>query len=76
LDDKQTYTLATSAYVALKGGDGYDMFRNAKVLVGPDNGPAEAEVLLKAIASVASIAPRVEGRITRVDSSKNSTSCN
>src|SRR5262249_8887180 len=76
LDDKQTYTLATSSYLALKGGDGYDMFRNARVLRGSDNGPAEADMLLKAIASVGSIAPKVEGRITRVDSPKNSTSCN
>jgi 5'-nucleotidase len=75
LDDKQTYTLATSSYVALKGGDGYTMFGGAKVLIDADHGPAEADVLIKAIAAVPSIAPRVDGRITRADQPKDANSC-
>jgi len=75
LDANQTYTLAASAYVALRGGDGYEMFRDAKVLVGPDNGPAEADVLLKEISSAGTIAPRNDGRITRVDVAKDQTNC-
>ena len=75
MDDKQNYTLVTSSYVALKGGDGYNMFRGAKVLIDETNGPAEADVLSKAIASVPSIAPRVDGRITRADQPKDANSC-
>jgi len=76
LDDKQTYTLATSAYVALQAGDGYEVFRGAKVLIGPNDGPLEADVVMKAIQSVPSIAPKVEGRITRADAVQNKTNCN
>lgn len=67
LNDKQTYTLATSAYVALKAGDGYDMFRGAKVLINEANAPAEADELIKTVSSVPSIAPQVDGRIRRID---------
>lgn len=74
LDDKQMYTLATSAYVA-KGGDGYEMFRNAKLLIGPNDGPLEADVLMKAITSVSSIAPKVDGRIARVDVAQDQATC-
>jgi 5'-nucleotidase len=76
LDDKQTYTLATSAYVALQAGDGYEVFRGAKVLIGPNDGPLEADVVMKAIQSVPAIAPRVDGRITRVDAAQNKANCN
>jgi 5'-nucleotidase len=76
LDDKQTYTLATSAYVALQAGDGYEVFRGAKLLIGPETGPLEADVLMKAIQSVPSIAPKVDGRITRVDAAQNKATCN
>jgi len=76
LDDKQTYTLATSAYVALQAGDGYEVFRGAKVLIGPNDGPLEADVVMKAIQSVPSIAPKVDGRITRADAAQNKANCN
>jgi 5'-nucleotidase len=76
LDDKQTYTLATSNYVALQAGDGYEVFRGAKVLIGQDDGPLEVDVLMKAIQSVPSIAPKVDGRITRVDAAQNKANCN
>ena len=75
LDDGQMYTLATSEYVALHDGDGYTAFRGAKVLIGPDKAPAEADVLMKAITSVRSIAPKVDGRIARVDVAKSSGEC-
>jgi len=75
LADGQLYTLATSEYVALHDGDGYTAFRGAKVLIGPDKAPAEAEVLMKAITSVPAIAPKVDGRITRVDVAKGSGEC-
>lgn len=75
LDDSQTYTLATTEYVALHEGDGYTNFRGAKVLIGPDKGPAEGDVLMKAITSVPSIGPKADGRITRLDSAKGSSDC-
>jgi 5'-nucleotidase len=76
LDDKQIYTLATSEYVALQAGDGYEVFRGAKVLIGPNDGPLEADVVMKAIQSVPSIAPKVDGRITRADAAQNKANCN
>ena len=75
LDDKATYTLTTTSYVAIDGGDGYTMFKGAKQLITPDQCPSESDVLQKAIASVNAIAPRVEGRITRVDVGKDQGPC-
>lgn len=76
LVDSQTYTLATSEYVALHEGDGYTNFRGAKVIIGPDKGPAEGDVLMKAIMSVRFIGPRTDGRITRLDAAaKGSGDC-
>lgn len=65
LADKKTYTLATSTFLAVDGGDGYTMFSGAKFLIKPEDGPKAPDVLRKAIADAKSIAPRVEGRITR-----------
>jgi 5'-nucleotidase len=65
LDDKKTYTLATSSFVAVDGGDGYTMFRGARFVVKPEEGPKAPDVLRKAIAAVKSIAPRTDGRINR-----------
>lgn len=75
LDDRATYTLAATSYVVVDAGDGYDMFKGAKFLITAEQGPSESDILQKAIASVASIAPKVEGRITRVDTVKDQGSC-
>lgn len=74
LDDRSTYTLAAASYIA-GGGDGYEMLKTAQVLVGPDKAPAESDILLKAVSSVASIAPGTDGRITRVDIAKAESDC-
>lgn len=76
LDDKRTYTLATTNYVAIDAGDGYDMFRNVPLVTGPEQGPSETDILLKAIASAPSIGPKTDGRIKRVDAAKDQSSCN
>ena len=76
LDDKQTYTLATTSYVAEDAGDGYTMFKGAMQLIPKAQQPFESDILQKAIQSVPAIAPVLEGRITRVDSAKNQNSCN
>lgn len=65
LDDQKKYTLATSSFVAIDGGDGYTMFRGAPFLIKAEQGLTAPAVLSKAIADAKAIAPRVEGRITR-----------
>jgi 2',3'-cyclic-nucleotide 2'-phosphodiesterase (5'-nucleotidase family) len=76
LDDTRTYTLATTTYIALEAGDGYDMFRNAPLLIRPEQAPSETDILQKAISSVRAIAPKVDGRIKRVDAGKDQNTCN
>jgi 5'-nucleotidase len=76
LDDGKTYTLATTSYVAIDAGDGYEMFRKGKLVIPLEQAPSETDVLLKAIASVPAIAPRTDGRIKRVDAAKDKSSCN
>jgi 5'-nucleotidase len=66
LDDRNTYKLATSAFL-LDGGDGYAMFRSARVLVTPEEGPVEANVVIAALTTAGEIAPETDGRIRRVD---------
>jgi 5'-nucleotidase len=66
LDDRKTYTLATSAFV-LDGGDGYSMFRGARVLIKPEEGPVEANVVMAALAAAGEVAPHTDGRIERLD---------
>jgi len=75
LNDRQLYSLAGTNYVVRDGGDGYDMFRDAKVLIGPDQAPSESDILQKKIASVVSIAPKTDGRITRLDTPKDQRKC-
>jgi 5'-nucleotidase len=67
LDDRKLYTLATSSFVAIDGGDGYDMFRGARFLIKAEQAEKAPEALRKAIAAAKTIAPRIEGRITRKD---------
>ena len=62
LDDRSTYTLATTAYVAIDAGDGYDMFRQGTLVIRPEQAPSETDILLKAIAAVPAIAPKTDGR--------------
>jgi len=77
LVDTQKYTLATSTFVALKFGDGYTVFKDATVILPPEQAPTDSEALQKAISAVNSIAPAVEGRIKRLDAVKKATAnCN
>jgi hypothetical protein len=48
---------------------------NPKFVIGPQQAPSESDLLQKAISSVAAIAPKVEGRITRVDAVKDESAC-
>jgi hypothetical protein len=63
----KTYTIAVSAFI-LGGGDGYD-FKGAKVLIKPEDGPVEPDLVIEAIKKAGSIAPQVEGRIKVVTQS-------
>jgi 5'-nucleotidase len=65
LDDKKTYTLATSTFLAVDAGDGYTMFKGARFLIKPEQAQKAPEVLRRAIARVRTIAPKTEGRIKR-----------
>jgi 5'-nucleotidase len=69
LDEKKTYTLATSDFLISRGGDGYTMFKNAKVLIKAENAPKDSEVFEEAIRNAANktIAPKVENRIVRIN---------
>jgi 5'-nucleotidase len=77
LDDLKSYTLTTTSFLALDGGDGYTMFKDAKVIIPPDRAPVDVDVVKTAISSVRAIAPKVEGRIKRLDSvRKSGPDCN
>ena len=70
LQEKKLYTLATTTFVALDGGDDYKMFKGAPLLLAPEQGQIDSEILRKAIASVRSIAPHTDGRIKRLDQNR------
>jgi 5'-nucleotidase len=69
LDDKKTYTLALNTFV-LGGGDGYTMFKGARLLVEPENAQVEPAVVMNLIAADKQIAPKEDGRIRREDVGK------
>ncbi|HLG17745.1 MAG TPA: 5'-nucleotidase C-terminal domain-containing protein [Blastocatellia bacterium] len=60
-EDAKAYTVAVNAYI-FGGGDGYD-FKGAEVLLKPEEGPLEPDVVIEAIKKLGEIAPRVDGRI-------------
>ena len=63
------YTIATSDFLVSRGGDGYTMFKEGKVLLSAENAPKDSEVFEKAIRDSpnGTISPRVEGRIIRLN---------
>lgn len=69
IDPAKTYTLATSDFLVTRGGDGYTMLKEAKVLIAADKAPKDSEVFEAAIKNApnSTIAPRVEGRIIRLN---------
>ncbi len=68
LDEKKTYTLATSDFLVSRGGDGYTMFKDAKLLTPADKALKDSEVFEQAIRSApnSTISPRIEGRMIRI----------
>lgn len=69
LDSKKMYSLATSDFLVTRGGDGYTMFAKGKVLIDAANAKKDSDVFEEAIkgAPGGAIAPKVEGRIVRVN---------
>jgi 5'-nucleotidase len=76
LNDIKKYTLTTTTFIALDGGDGYAMFKGSPVIIAPERAPIDSDAVRKAIAARA-IAPKVEGRIKRLDvTQKSGSKCN
>ena len=76
LDNARKYTLTSTTFVALDGGDGYSMFKGSKVIIPPDQLPTDADAVKKAI-GMRPIAPKLEGRIKRLDvTQKSGPNCN
>ena len=66
LEDARTYTLATNNFLA-RGGDDYRVFKAAEVLVDSASGKLMAGQLIVHIVAAGTVAPAIEGRITRED---------
>ena len=66
LEDAATYTLATNDFLA-RGGDDYRMFKVGEVLVDSASGKLMAGHLIDHIVAAGTVAPVIEGRITRED---------
>ncbi|XEC96211.1 5'-nucleotidase C-terminal domain-containing protein [Paenibacillus tarimensis] len=69
LDRMSVYTLATVDFIA-EGGDGYEMFKDAKVLLDKNNGPLLSALIIDTIIERQTIAPVVEGRILQIEKSE------
>ena len=69
INDDRNYTLATTSFLILNGGDGYAMFKNGKVLTDLEKAQKDAEILENAIKNAPDklIVPKVEGRIVRMN---------
>ena len=66
LEDGKTYTLATNDFLA-RGGDDYRVFRDGELLVDSASGELMAGQLIDHIVAAGTVAPAIEGRITRED---------
>ena len=77
LDEKKNYTLAATDYVAIDGGDGYAMLKETRLLIPRERAQFDSEILQSSIIVKKVIAPKVEGRIKRLDKDqKQKTDCN
>jgi 5'-nucleotidase len=62
LADDTVYTVAVPSYLA-RGGDGFRVFAQTRVLVGDTSAPQLLQIVLQAIAARGTIAPALDGRI-------------
>jgi 5'-nucleotidase len=76
LDETRKYSLTTTTFLALDGGDGYSVLKGAPVITAPEELPLDSEVLQRLISVQKVVRPRIEGRITRLDkTTKSQTDC-
>ena len=68
------YSLTTTTFIAFDGGDGYTMLKGARVLTAPEQAPLDSEALRRIIAGRRPIAPKVEGRVQRLDKTQQTRS--
>ena len=64
LDNGRKYTLATNDFVA-NGGDGYKVFKKAKVLINASGGTLMANTVIDHIVAKGGIRTKLEGRIVK-----------
>jgi 5'-nucleotidase / UDP-sugar diphosphatase len=62
LDDDKTYKVATNDFMA-RGGDGYDMFRDANHILPADDSPLLANEVMVYLRRIGTVRTGVEGRI-------------
>jgi len=62
LNKGRTYTVATNNYAA-GGGDGYSVFKKAKVIIDASGATIMAGMVMDYIKAKGSVSPKVEGRI-------------
>jgi 2',3'-cyclic-nucleotide 2'-phosphodiesterase (5'-nucleotidase family) len=62
LDDHKIYKIATNDFLA-RGGDGYDMFRDAKQLLPASDSPLMAAEVMAYLRRIGTVRTGVEGRI-------------
>jgi 5'-nucleotidase len=60
------YSLVTTNFIAFDGGDGYTMFKGVRILNTPRT-ILDSDALRQAMTVARPIAPKVEGRIERLD---------
>jgi 5'-nucleotidase len=77
LNESRKYTLAVPTFLAFDGGDGYAMLKGSPVVLPPERAPLDSDALKRAITAMKTIAPKVEGRIKRLDTvQKPASDCN
>jgi len=67
VDSAKQYTLAVNSYT-FSGGDSYNFkdVAESDVLVKPNSGPVDRDLVIEAIQKLGTIAPKVEGRIKAI----------
>jgi len=66
LDENEKYTLATVDYLS-GGGDGYELLKTARVVISAEQGQSDFDILQRTVAATSAIAPKIDGRIKRLD---------
>lgn len=74
LDDNKKYTLASTDFLAIDGGDGYTMLKGSRLLISPEQGDSDFDILRRAVVAAKSIAPKTDGRIKRLDTASGKKS--